>query len=353
MKLILFFFFILTGLFLIKPDTYSQVKVLPPESGIYHTAFSGLYSNRSKIVSTDEVSKFELLVNKKIVWLNFNDNWFDGIKFPSESVKNIYSQGVIPSIRMMPWSKYDKEDQTYSLDKIIKGNFDKELLQWAKDAKLSGAPLLIDFAPEPNGDWFPWSGVYNGGGEKDKYGSKSIPDGPEKFIDAYKHIVDIFNNADADNITFVLHVNSISAPAEEWNKVTNYYPGDNYIDWIGINIYGPQMWGDKYVRFIDILDLIYPELCSLSAEKPIAILEFGVADYLPNVDKAIWLQSALYTVALPEYNRIKAIGWWHSTWLNKDGTMSALQIDSSPHSLITYKEGIAQSNFVSEVKLSK
>jgi len=353
MKLILIFLFTFTELFLIKPDSYSQIKVLPPESGIYHTAFSGLYSKGSKIVSTDEVSKFEALVNKKIVWLNFNDNWFDGIKFPAESVKNIYSQGVIPSIRMMPWSKYDKEDQTYSLDKIIKGDFDKELIQWAKDAKLSSAPLLIDFAPEPNGDWFPWSGVLNGGDEKNKYGSKDKPDATEKFTDAYKHIVNIFKDAGCENITFVFHVNSISAPEEEWNKVTNYYPGDDYVDWIGINIYGPQMWGDPYVRFIDILDKVYPELCSLSTDKPIAILEFGVADYLPNVDKALWLQSALYTVALPEYNRIKAIGWWHSTWFNKDGTMSALQIDSSPHSLITYKEGIAQSNFVSEVRLSK
>jgi hypothetical protein len=343
----------MAGVFLPAANSYSQIKVLPPESGIYHTAFSGLYSKGSKIVSIDEVTKFETLVNKKIVWLNFNDNWFDGIKFPLESVKNIYSQGVIPSIRIMPWSKYDKEDQTYSLDKIISGKFDKELTLWANDAASCGIPLLIDIAPEPNGDWFPWSGVFNGKGEKDKYGSKDVPDGPEKFKDVYKHIVNIFKDAGCENITYVFHINSVSAPDENWNKIINYYPGDDYVDWIGINIYGPQMWGDKYTRFIDILDPVYPELCSLSSEKPIAILEFGVADYLPNVNKAIWLQSALYTVALPEYNRIKAIGWWHSTWFNKDGTISALQIDSSPHALITYKEGIAQSNFVSEVRLSK
>jgi beta-mannanase len=254
---------------------------------------------------------------------------------------------------MLPWSRYDKNDQTYSLRKIVDGKFDKELRQWATDLKKTDIPVLIGFAGEPNGDWFPWSGVMNGGGTKTGYGDKDLADGPELYRDAYRYIIDLFKDEGANKVTWVFHVNSVGAPQEEWNNIKNYYPGDDYIDWIGISAYGAQRWGESYQRFVDIMQPGYDELLKLtSADKPIAILEFGVADYLPNVNKALWIQSALYTVQQPEFSRIKAIGWWHSTWWNSDNTMSAIQVDSSPEALRFYKEAIAQPVFVSQYKLS-
>lgn len=329
-----------------------EVKLLPPESGIYHTAFSTTYSS-SNNVSDSEVSHFENLAGKKLVWLNFQSDWFNGIKFPAESVKNIWKHGAIPSIRMLPWSTYDKFDKTYSLKKIVDGKFEKELRKWAKELKKIDIPVLIGFAGEPNGDWFPWSGVLNGGGKTTGYGDKKLADGPELYRDAYRYIIELFKDEGALKVTWIFHVNSVGAPDEEWNNIKNYYPGDSYIDWIGISAYGAQRWGESYQRFVDIMQPGYDELLKLSGDKPIAILEFGVADYLPNVNKALWIQSALYTVQQPEFSRIKAVGWWNSTWINKDGTMSAIQIDSSPESLRFYKEAIAQPVFVSEYILSK
>lgn len=327
----------------------NDIKILPPDEGIYHTAFSQIWS-KSEIVQKEEVTYFQNLVGKNIVWLNFNNEWFNGIKFPLESVKNIYSQGVVPSIRIMPRASYNSNDKTYTLQKILDGKFDKELTQWANDAKNCGIPLLLSFAPEPNGNWFPWCGEFNGAGSKNKYGDSDFQDGPEKWRDAFIYVIELFKERGARNVTWVFHVNSANSPEDNWNQIKHYYPGDEYIDWLGLSIYGPQRWGEPYVRFIDILAKGYQDLAELSVEKPIAVLEFGVADYLPNVNKAVWVQSALYTVMLPEYNRIKAVGWWHSTWWNTDGTISALQIDSSPESLIAYKEGIAFSNFLGTLK---
>ncbi|HEY3250659.1 MAG TPA: glycosyl hydrolase, partial [Ignavibacteria bacterium] len=229
---------------------------------------------------------------------------------------------------------------------------DKELRQWARDLKKSGIPVLIDFAAEPNGDWFPWSGQYNGSGKLNGYGDPNYPDGPEIYRDAYRHIINLFKDENVTTVTWVFHVNAIGAPNQEWNNIKNYYPGDDYIDWIGFSAYGPQRWGESYQRFIDIIQNVYTDLSSLSNTRPIAVLEFGVADYLPDVNKALWIQSALYTVQLPEFSRIKAIGWWHSTWWNADGTISAVQIDSSPESLRFYREAIAQPVFVTEYKLT-
>jgi polysaccharide deacetylase 2 family uncharacterized protein YibQ len=70
-------------------------------------------------------------------------------------------------------SEMKKIKDDFSLEKILAGAFDKELRAWAREAKKDGKMILVDFAVEPNGDWFVWSGKYHGAGEKEKYGDKN------------------------------------------------------------------------------------------------------------------------------------------------------------------------------------
>jgi beta-mannanase len=163
------------------------------------------------------------------------------------------------------------------MQRIIDGEFDPELTQWAVKASATGYPLLVEFGTEVNGNWFPWNGEYNGGGRLDGYGNPSLADGPERFRDAYRHIIDICNENGTDNITWFFHVDAYSQPEEDWNRMENYYPGDAYIDWLGVSIYGPQVQGEDYRSFGEILNDIYPELSGL-ADKPIAVLEFAVTE---------------------------------------------------------------------------
>jgi len=137
--------------------------------------------------------------------------------------------------------------------------------------------LLVEFGAEVNGDWFPWNGKYNGAGETAFYGDPNLYDGAERFKDAYKHIINICNNNGATNITWFFHVNAYSDPDLDWNQIKNYYPGDNYIDWLGVSVYGPQESDEDYQEFSDILNDVYPILTNLS-NKPIAILEFAITE---------------------------------------------------------------------------
>ncbi|HNT71111.1 MAG TPA: glycosyl hydrolase, partial [Bacteroidales bacterium] len=68
-----------------------------------------------------------------------------------------------------------------------------------------------------------------------------------------------------------------SDPDLDWNQIKNYYPGDNYIDWLGVSVYGPQESDEDYQEFSDILNDVYPILTNLS-NKPIAILEFAITE---------------------------------------------------------------------------
>ncbi len=253
-------------------------KLIAPEYGIYHSAYPD-FGGTEDVVSEKRIKDFETLVNKDIVWAYFSNNWYDNIKFPTINVNTIKESGKIPFIRMMPRTNFDEggPDPNYTMQKIINGDFDSSLTQWAIDASNTNIPLLVEFGTEVNGNWFPWNGQYNGAGETIGYGDSSSYDGAERFRDAYRHIIDICNTNGADNITWFFHVDAYSEPDETWNTIENYYPGDNYIDWLGVSVYGPQDSSEDYQEFSEILDHVYPTLCNLS-DKPIAILEFAITE---------------------------------------------------------------------------
>ena len=255
-----------------------QGKLLPPLEGIYHAAFPDLGGTEDQ-VDTRSIHVFEHLVGKPLTWVYFSNNWNGQIRFPMNEVAHINNMGRLPFIRMMPRNDFEESrpDPVYQLQRIIDGTFDDELEQWARDAAATGIPLLVEFGTEMNGDWFPWNGRYNGGAETRDYGDPELPDGPERFRDAYRHIIEICDAQGADNITWFFHIDAYGAPEADWNQPRNYYPGDEYIDWLGVSVYGPQEPGEDYQTFDEILGDVYPVLREL-ADKPIAVLEFAVTE---------------------------------------------------------------------------
>jgi beta-mannanase len=136
---------------------------------------------------------------------------------------------------------------------------------------------LVEFGTEVNWNCFPWNGQYNGGSESTIYGDPNQADGPERFRDAYRHIIDIFNKNSVDNITWFFHVDADGSPATSWNEISQYYPGDGYIDWIGLSVYGAQESDEEFQSFVDMMDDAYAVITTIT-DKPIAILEFAVTE---------------------------------------------------------------------------
>ena len=336
-----------------SPDNSDNIKLLPPPEGVYHCVFPD-FGGQEDNVTLERIVDFENLAGKPIIWACFSNNWIEGINFPEASVRIIHKHGAIPFIRMMPRSIFcgENPDPVYTLQRIIDGDFDEDLIQWAKDAKRVNIPVIIEFGTEVNGNWFPWNGRWNGGGETNQYGDLNLPDGPERFRDAYRHIIDLFRAHGVRNITWVFHVNAQGGPKESWNNMASYYPGDDYIDWIGISVYGPLKPGEKWQTFTEVLDGSYPEFSAISTEKPLAILEFSIIDDSATGNKAAWIRDALKSIKNNRYPRIKAISYWHEAWINYDGTISNLRVDSSPEALEAYREEIADSFFVTKAYFS-
>ena len=329
------------------PGENGGEKLATPSFGIYHGAFPA-FGPSEDVVTRDKVLDFEELVGKKIVWGYFSNNWYDGIVFPKESAEILRNLGVLPFIRLMPRSSLDTyvDEEEFTLDNIIDGKFDEKLKKWAQDARDFGSPILLEFGTEVNGDWFPWCGAVNGGGKTDGYGDPAVPDGPERFKDAYIHIYNIFKEEGASNITWFIHYIAYSWPEAWWNTMASYYPGDDYVDWIGVSVYGALTPTEVWQEFTEIMDDIYDELTSISPGKPIAILEFGVTDNHPNGDKAEWIRDALISLKDGDYPEVKAISYWHSRWENDNGTISNLRLDSSLDVLNAYKSIIKSDVFL-------
>lgn len=307
--------------------------LVPKDNEIYFGAFPD-FGGSEDDVTAQKIKEFNKLVEKSIAWAYFSNNWgADGIVFPREKAEIIAGTGAIPFVRMMPRKKLDaKYDKTFALQKIIDGKFDEELHQYALDVKKYDAPILVDFAVEMNGDWFPWSGVVNGGARKDGYGDAQKADGPERFVDAYRHIINIFREESVTNVTWFFHPDIYSYPENQsWNNPKEYYPGDDYIDWIGVSVYGSQNPNEDYWQtFSKIITEREDAILAISNTKPLALLEFGVTDHHPLGSKRAWISDAFNTILDKESPlQFQAISWWHEDWKIKDDVWATLRINSS------------------------
>ena len=258
---------------------FDNNKLLPPVQGGYFAAFPD-FGGPEDNVTAQRLNDFESLAQKPVTWAYFSDNWYNDIHFPTDAVQTIHQSGRVPFIRMMARTTLDENvaDPNYSMQNIIDGNFDADLLQWFQDAANTGFPLLVEFGTEVNGEWFPWNGVHNGGATPTNYGDPNLPDGPERFRDAYRHIIDLSRQAGSNNITWFFHIDAAGQPAESWNDFENYYPGDNYIDWVGVSVYGAITPDETPMSFADKLNLVYDRI-TMMTNKPLVILETGIVEF--------------------------------------------------------------------------
>ncbi|MHC4712769.1 MAG: glycoside hydrolase family 26 protein [Planctomycetota bacterium] len=331
--------------------TYApRTTLVAPADGVYLAAFPDLGGGEDE-VSVEKIREFEGLVGKPTAWVYFSNNWYDEIAFPRKDVDTIHAAGSVPFIRLMARSRGRRggADPVYSMQAIIDGRFDKDLAQWARDARDVAEPLLAEFGVEVNGSWFPWNGMWHGAGETGGYGDPDYPDGPERFRDAYRHIIDICRTEGANNIVWFFHVDASTSPDEPWNAMANYYPGDDYIDWLGISVYGSQRPGREWLTFTGKLDRAYAEFAAISPGKPLAVIEYGVCEDPASGNKAEWIRDALNAVKEGRYPRIKALSYWHESW-GEGERRSDLRLDSSPAAMNAYREIVADDFFVPRLR---
>ncbi len=334
----------------------AQIKVLPPADGMYTGAYlSGLGPDAQMIspeAYQENIKRFTRLSGKRPAIIPIFSFWFNGIKFPKAHVEAVWETGAVPQVLMSPMSSWDyafQRDPVYHMQNFIDGKFDEALTQYALEAKATGIPIAMMFCGEVNMGWS-CSGEYNGGGVTTGYGDPDYPDGPERYRDAYRHVIDIFRQAGADNVTWFFGgaLDLSEEMGMPWNALHYYYPGDDYIDWLEAGVWGyyPPSWPD-WQAFPEAMDKLYGQLTAISSTKPIQ-MEMGVIYAPQKGDMAAWITEAYHALHSGRWPQVKSIRWWDERAEDEAGNPAVTAIDVTPEVLRAFRQAVADPFFVSQ-----
>ena len=323
------------------PNEPKQPLVLAvPTNGKYTGAYID-FGDTEDDVTLDAIEDFETMVGKHQAIIASSSYWGEQ-SFPTRNLEIISRHGSMPLVFWSPWDKpylQKRGPDRFSLREIIKGTWDGYIDRWADSARTFGKPMLVSFANEMNGEWFPWSGWFYGA-NKPVPGKPNEWQGPETFKEAYRHVVDRVRARGAKNIQWVFQTNNYAEPNETWNYPAAYYPGPNYVDWLGMSIYGQQVGDDDWSPIEPLITWPYDQMCAVDPTKPIMVAEWGVGEFPRHGDKAEFISEGLQLLRT-QYPRIKAAVYWHERWQNDDNTYSNLRVNSSVEALAAYRKGIA------------
>jgi len=313
---------------------------------IYHGVYPGINNGVGDDITVESLVEYLLAVQKRVAWIYFSNEWCRCRAFPWQIAAGIASAGAVPFIRLMLRSavlnatKY--QEGVYTLINALRGDFYNDLRKWARHARGFGHPLLVEFGTECNGEWFPWNATYNGKDTKIKCPDKIERTGAEQFAAVFRYIVNLRGDEGADNITWVFHVNGTDGPCAPWNKLEQYYPGDDVVDWLAMSCYGAQSPSDtdRPIDFATQMDSVYKRLTALAPRKPIVVAEFGCTIWKGagvTLKAEDWAKPALQELInlneqthVPHWPAVIGFSWWNDYWTNDPDPPSDMLVQDNP-----------------------
>jgi membrane-bound metal-dependent hydrolase YbcI (DUF457 family) len=229
------------------------------------------------------IDAFAQAVGREPAIVHLYRSWTQ-LPFEPAPLSAVWERGSMPLVTWEPWS--DFEGMGVPLWEIAGGYKDGYIAEAARQAAAWGGPLLVRFAQEMNGGWYPWG--------------KVAGNSPALYKAAWRRIVSIFRQEGATNVRWVWtpYVNFGKLPFQR------YYPGDKWVDWAGFDGFN---WGEPFESFRRIFDDSYAELVKMTA-KPLMIAETGSVEGSPG-SKAIWVRRA-FSRGLPRYPHVRALDWF-------------------------------------------
>ncbi|GGQ62282.1 glycoside hydrolase family 26 protein [Couchioplanes azureus] len=193
---------------------------------------------------------------------------------------------------------------------IIAGASDELIARAARRLKSLGRPVLLRWAWEMNGDWYDWSPARNG-------------KNPAGFIQSWRRMHDIFAKEGATNVAWVWSPNWNSSPNAGWNTMGALYPGDKYVDWVGVSGYNLRRETPE--------TLFGPIYRSYAARKPILITEVGAVDRGGRT-KADWIR--LFARWVEAHPAVGGVAWFDTD--THPGFTEKWRVDTDAEALAAY-----------------
>lgn len=233
-------------------------------------------------------------------------------QFPRRLVSAIWDLGSVPMITWEPWLADFESGRrpalplrgtrdTHGLAAVARGAYDFYVDAWAAEAARFKRPFFLRFAHEMNDPYrYPWGPQNNT---------------KEEYIAAWRHVVERFRLAGAQNVVWVW------SPHVAYPYWELYYPGPDYVDWVatGALNFGPIAQWSQWWTFDEIFGAKYAMLASFG--KPVMVAEFG--SLAVGGDRVEWYRRVL-TDLPTRYPAVHALLFFN---LSGDQTVTYQKVD--------------------------
>jgi hypothetical protein len=268
-------------------NDYSSVKIAPPSS-------NGMYIGQYEWMPGD-IETFEEAIHRKVAWFSaYNIMEYDKDGYPIfnvENAKRSWKEGkivLVHAIEADPDPKERYAEGSFTIDKLCQGLYDEYLERLADQFAAFGKPMFFHTAREPLGIGVDYMGGFGPFGDKstswaienkraydefnpstfphselyDDLGDPTVSDGIERLIAAQRYYHHFFiTQKGLDFLTFdtmgwvCMSPEMLESQMNEYINQTgydkdyvrnlyqnsfnfsNFYPGDDYVDWVSINYY--------------------------------------------------------------------------------------------------------------------
>lgn len=253
--------------------------------------------------SYQQIAEFGNAVGRQPnVVLQFSD-W--GSPFPETFAAMLRAHGAEPLIQLEP--------SDISLASITDGSDDWYLKSYAEQLRDFGSPVILSFAPEANGNWYPW-------------GWTRLP--PTVYVAAWRYVVSSLRRYGATNVTWLWTAN-VTYPGA--GPLADYWPGDAYVDWVGIDGYftmADDTFSSVFMPTIAAVQALTakPILLSETAVGPVA----GQARVIPGIFGGI---RSNHLLGLVWFDQAQDDGIYHQDW----------RLEDDPAGIGAFRQGLAAS----------
>jgi len=246
-----------------------------PANGCFHGAFPTAVGYSKEVLAGRKgmvIDLFEKQVGKQLSMVLWYQGMAKGRRFSEiQQLREKYLKENYNGIRHLSVGWLPKE-----LKPIATGVYDDFFTEYFKDAvdpavlKGMNDPIWIRPMNEFNGGWVP-------------YGLD-----PVTFVKAWRRMYNIAEQLGAaSHHIFVWSPNYLSFPDKDWNKMERYYPGDQYVDWVGISSYPPGKKAAKSEAMRYPFENIAEAYDKYAHYKPFMISEGGFSE---DIDPVRWVR---------------------------------------------------------------
>lgn len=291
--------------------------------GAYHEAIPGSLEG---LLALERSLGIDLpLVHVYLAWGDAPEQ-----QFPHRFLEAVAGLGSVPVVTWEPWlTAFESrlhpdlplrtERDEGGLAAIARGDYDEYVDRWARAAADHRRPILLRFAHEMNDPYrYPWGPQNNH---------------PFDFIAAWRHVVERFRVAGAENVLWVWSPH-VAYSGYEW-----FYPGDDEVDWVATAAlnYGTVARWSQWWTFSEIFGDRYEGLAAFG--KPVMIAEIG--SLVVGGDRVAWYRGAFEDLPT-RYPAVKAVLLFE---VSRDASVTYQALDWSviddPEVLAAVRDSIA------------